>query len=167
MLFPLVLLAFFGGSSVNLANGNTRAMRDIRVGDVVLDEHRKPTPVIAWIQRDPEHRFQAYRMGDAFASPDVLVQLVNRTFVRVGDLPLDHTKTLWVNGAYAPMTESGTIVLDNKRFSCYTEIRAQSFMHKWFTLMYKTGQLLYRDSGVRQPNEQPGWIRDVVERLFG
>lgn len=131
---------FPGSASVETPTGIKR-MRDVRIGDYVRTNHgdQDYSRVYSFGHFDASKRAQYMQVYlDSFASPLEVSQnhlvMVNGSFIKASEIQVgDELSTgivtkielQWRRGLFAPITETGTIVVNGVFSSCYVALFGQ------------------------------------------
>jgi hypothetical protein len=152
----------FGGDSlVYRSDGSPIFIKDLKVGDVILNGTSQPNKVLGWIHREPETVYPSILLNGLEVSAEHLVMTEpgkNPLYKFVGHL--SQNDTLWSGsndisikvpiktlknytsvGLYAPYTESGTILVNNISFSCYAAFNDHDMAHAFMSVAYVIGGL--------------------------
>jgi Hint module len=180
-------------ASVLLESGEHRAMKDLQIGDHVLTWNLDTkvyeySEVYAFLDRKPADEFDYMRLvldsnansveisprhrlfkqeGDSLVDTDAQdVQAGDHVQVSGEESPVQVRKVakLRRQGAYAPVTLSGTIVVDQVVASCYA-MASHSAAHAAFAPMRLAYKLLPTDGGVDQDGLH--WYADFLYKTFG
>jgi len=172
-------------------HGRRRQMDSLEVGDevqVIINNEIRAEPVITFIHRQPEvmqkflqitteknnilkitedHLLFVEMTGKATAIPARDVKVGDILYVRADhsvekDAVLNISK-VYEKGVYAPVTLSGTILVNDVHTSCYFDVLS----HKWSHIAmgvaravhYVSPWILQWISGVGQKDGFPGWCR--------
>lgn len=152
-------LCFPGSAAVFLADGNKKALSSVKVGDRVLVGDGSFSRVVAFTHKDMNERVRFLRLHlthgfslRASAGHYVFIgnnsRLMAMRDVQIGDVMQTVTKegfsqwavvhkidAIWDQGLFNPQTESGDIVVDGVRASCYTEAIDPLLGHSLLTLV--------------------------------
>lgn len=133
-------------------------MDELKVGDEILDHDWEWTKVIAWLHRDPEKIMDTVIINDKLemSHNHVLIGNNEQVFakdVRRGMTLTSYTKSVIIGsieyetskGVYAPLTESGTMMVDHYLVSCYANYRYQNVAHFFVKVGYYLGFLCGED----------------------
>ena len=182
----------FPGSAMFIdKNGRQRDMSSMRVDDevqVIADNNIRFEPIIAFIHRQPEvmqeflqitternnilkitedHLLFVEKTSRATAIPARDVKVRDTLYVRAGnsvekDAVLSISK-VYEEGVYAPVTLSGTILVNNVHTSCYFDVLSHDWSHRAMgvarAVHYVSPWILQWISGVGQKDGFPGWCR--------
>jgi hypothetical protein len=118
-------------------------MQDISIGDTVMDGEGRETKVLSWLHKDPDTLVKYFDIAGLRISPDHLVKTPDgfqkakdaQTVFLYGKETNAVRRSFYTKGMYAPLTESGTLLVDGFSVSCYANIRWQ-WMGDLFTLLY-------------------------------
>ncbi|CAB3411147.1 unnamed protein product [Caenorhabditis bovis] len=157
--------ACFTANSTVLTLDGYKRMEDVRVGDKVLtSENRKLvfTRVASWIHRLPDAKAAFIRIRTESANEINLtpqhfiyktdctsrkMDMVYAEDVNIGDCLMIYsedtmtpskvvsTSTFYSNGVYAPMTDSGDLIVDNIYASCHNVIKTSTLSHTFLSLV--------------------------------
>ena len=182
----------YPGSAI-IYNSNFRARRieSLQVGEEVLVITKKgiqSDSVITFIHRQPEvveeflkivttkekillitadHLLFVELMGQATAIPARDVKIGDTVYVRGShgsekDL-VRSISTVYEKGAYAPVTLSGTILVNDVHTSCYFDVLSHEWSHRAMSiaraLHYVSPSMVRRISAVGEKDGFPGWCR--------
>lgn len=165
---------FPGSARVRLTDGSEKQMSGLEVGDRVLTESGKYEAIETFFHRDTTVRGDFVKVNgrlalstghfaatdNGFVRADQLIEGVHRIFDAEGRLgPVTSTKRVVGTGIYAPVTESGTIVVDNVLCSCYSNIDSHEVAH----FAVRTWVLLGND--LRSLNDSTGTMHPHIARL--
>lgn len=182
----------FPGSAMFIdKDGRQRDMSSMCVDDevqVIANNKIRFEPVITFIHRQPEvlqeflqitternnilkitedHLLFAERTGIARAIPARDVEVGDTLYVRAvhsveKDAVLSISK-VYEEGAYAPVTLSGTVLVNNVHTSCYFDVLSHDWSHRAMgvarAVHYVSPWILQWISGVGQKDGFPGWCR--------
>ncbi|CAD6192515.1 unnamed protein product [Caenorhabditis auriculariae] len=155
--------ACFTGDGIVRTPEGPKHMRDVHVGDLLLTAEGNGTQftrVASFMHRLPETRaaFVKLQAGDHVISltpqhfiykadcDSQITELVYAEDVRVGDcllinkeqalLPTEVTNKsiFYETGVYAPMTETGDLIVDDVYASCHNVIKANTLSHTFLSL---------------------------------
>ena len=172
-------------------HGRQRDMSSMRVDDevqVIANNEIRCEPVITFIHRQPEvmqeflqitternnilkitedHLLFVETTGKAKAIPARDVKVGDTLFVRAvhsaeKDAVLSINK-VYDEGVYAPVTLSGTILVNNVHTSCYFDVLSHEWSHRAMgvarAVHYVSPWILQWISGIGQKDGFPGWCR--------
>lgn len=152
-------LCFPGSAAVSLSDGKKKALSSVKVGDRVLVGDGSFSRVVAFTHKDMSERARFVRLHlthgfslRASAGHYVFTgkhsKLVAMRDVQIGDVLQTVTReglsqwavvhkidAIWDQGLFNPQTESGDIVVDGVRASCYTEAIDPVLGHSLLTLV--------------------------------
>jgi len=182
----------YPGSAIIIdRQGCRRQISSLDVGDevqVIINNEIRAEPVITFIHRQPEvvqeflqitteknnilkitedHLMFVERTGKAAAIPARDVKVEDILYVRAGhsvekDAVLSISK-VFEKGVYAPVTLSGTILVNDVHTSCYFDVLSHEWSHRAMGVVravhYVSPCILQWISGVGQKNGFPGWCR--------
>ena len=182
----------FPGSAIFIdKHGRQRNMSTMRIDDevqVIANNEIRFEPVITFIHRQPEvmqeflqitternnilkitedHLLFVEKTGKAKAIPARDVKVGDTLFVRAvhsaeKDAVLSITK-VYDEGVYAPVTLSGTILVNNVHTSCYFDVLSHEWSHRAMgvarAVHYVSPWILQWISGIGQKDGFPGWCR--------
>ena len=182
----------FPGSAIFIdKHGRQRNMSTMRIDDevqVIANNEIRFEPVITFIHRQPEvmqeflqitternnilkitedHLLFVEKTGKAKAIPARDVKVGDTLFVRAvhsaeKDAVLSITK-VYDEGVYAPVTLSGTILVNNVHTSCYFDVLSHEWSHRAMVVAravhYVSPWILQWISGIGQKDGFPGWCR--------
>ena len=180
-----------GSAFIYDSNSQARRMESLQVGDKVLVITKNgihSDPVITFIHRQPEivekflkivtkkekillitadHLLFMEVMGQATAIPARDVKIGDTVYVRGShgsekDL-VRSISTVYEKGAYAPVTLSGTILVNDVHTSCYFDVLSHEWSHRAMSiaraLHYVSPSMVRRISAVGEKDGFPGWCR--------
>jgi len=172
-------------------HGRRRQMDSLEVGDevqVIINNEIQAEPVIIFIHRQLEvmqeflqikteknnilkitedHLLFVEKTGKATAIPARDVRVGDILYVRADhsvekDAVLDISK-VYEKGVYAPVTLSGTILVNDVHTSCYFDVLSHEWSHRAMGVVraahYVSPWILQWISGVGQKDGCPGWCR--------
>jgi len=180
-----------GSAIVVDTHGRRRQMDSLEVGDevqVIINNEIRAEPVITFIHRQPEvvqeflqittaknnilkitedHLLFVERTGKATAIPAKEVKVGDTLYVRAGDkVEKDALLTIskvFEKGVYAPVTLSGTILVNDVHASCYFDVLSHEWSHRAMgvarAVHYVSPWILQWISGVGRKDGFPGWCR--------
>ena len=182
----------FPGSAMFIdKHGRQRDMSSMCVDDevqVIANNKVRFEPVITFIHRQPEvlqeflqitteknnilkitedHLLFAERTDKATAIPARDVKVGDTLYVRAvysveKDVVLSISK-VYEEGVYAPVTISGTILVNNVHTSCYFDVLSHEWSHRAMgvarAVYYVSPWILQWISGIGQKDGFPGWCR--------
>lgn len=130
---PPVDICFSAMTTVEVQGKGFISMSAVEIGDLVRAGNEKFSPIIGFGKRDHEKVGQYYQLVSDLEEPLELSQehmvfvsgvAKPASEVRIGDMLGEHEITeinqVLRKGAYAPMTQSGDIVVSGALASCYT-----------------------------------------------
>ena len=140
------------------ANGRPRRIESLKIGDevqVITSTGLRSEPVITFIHRQPEivdkfvkittmkkkilkisedHLLFVEEMGQATAIPARDVKVGDTVYVKGSHGPerdsVQSISTVYEKGAYAPVTLSGTILVNDVHTSCYFDVLSHEWSHR-------------------------------------
>ncbi|CAF4111916.1 unnamed protein product [Rotaria socialis] len=114
---------FAGTSLITLADGTFKALADIQIGDQVLvNKNNTIEPITSFIHAKQQARFAGkFRVGDR-------VQFIDNSEIVPGEIV--HIQLTKQQGYYAPLTPSGTIVIDGVVASNYATVSNHALAHQ-------------------------------------
>jgi len=182
----------YPGSAIFIdRHGCRRQMDSLDLGDevqVIINNEIRAEPVITFIHRQPEvmqeflkitteknniltitedHLLFVEKIGKATAIPARNVKVGDILYVRAGhsvekDAVLTISK-VYEKGVYAPVTLSGTILVNDVHTSCYFDVLSHEWSHRAMGVVraahYVSPWILQWISGVGQKDGFPGWCR--------
>jgi len=147
---------FPGSSTVYLDKFQSKAISELRVGETILDAHGKPTKVIGWLHKNENEEARYIQVqftnmsskltisGDhlVFSTNGVIKskQIVrgNKLLTRQEGFATVHSvKSLISKGVYAPLTESGTLLVDGISCSCYAYFSSHWVANLFIPIIWK------------------------------
>lgn len=172
-------------------NGRPRRIESLKIGDevqVITSTGLRSEPVITFIHRQPEivdkfvkittmknkilkisedHLSFVEEMGQATAIPARDVKVGDTVYVKGSHDPekdsVQSISTVYEKGAYAPVTLSGTILVNDVHTSCYFDVLPHEWSHRAMgvarALYYVSPWMLQWISAVGEKNGFPGWCR--------
>jgi len=182
----------YPGSAIFIdRQGRRRQIDSLDVGDevqVIINNDIRAEPVITFIHRQPEvvqeflqitteksnilkitedHLLFVERTGKATAIPARDVKVGDTLYVKAGDnVEKDAVLSIskvFEKGVYAPVTLSGTLLVNNVHTSCYFDVLSHEWSHKAMgvarAMHYVSPWILQWISGVGQRDGFPGWCR--------
>ena len=180
-----------GSAIIYDSNSRARPIESLQVGDKVLTITKngiKSDTVITFIHRQPEiveeflkivtkkkkilpitadHLLFVELMGQATAIPARDVKIGDTMYVRGShgsekDL-VQSISTVYEKGAYAPVTLSGTILVNDVHTSCYFDVLSHEWSHRAMSiaraLHYVSPSMVRRISAIGEKDGFPGWCR--------
>ena len=180
-----------GSAIIYDSNSRARRIESLQVGDKVLvitKNDIQSDSVITFIHRQPEvveeflkivttkekillitadHLLFVELMGQATAIPARDVKIGDTVYVRGShgsetDL-VRSISTVYEKGAYAPVTLSGTILVNDVHTSCYFDVLSHEWSHRAMSiaraLHYVSPSMERRISAVGEKDGFPGWCR--------
>ena len=178
-------------------NGRQRQMDSLQIGEqvqVLSNNEIRYEPVVTFIHRQPElmqeflqittlknkvlkitedHLLFVEKMGEARAIPARDVKIGDVVYVRacqsVESDQVHSISTVFEKGAYAPVTLSGTILVNDVHTSCYFDVLS----HDWSQRAMAIARAVYHVSpgmlqwlsSIGQQDGFPGWCRLVHKTL--
>ena len=180
-----------GSAIIYDSNSRARPIESLQVGDKVLTITKngiKSDTVITFIHRQPEiveeflkivtkkkkilpitadHLLFVELMGQATAIPARDVKIGDTVYVRGShgsekDL-VQSISTVYEKSAYAPVTLSGTILVNDVHTSCYFDVLSHEWSHKAMSiaraLHHVSPSMMRRISAIGEKDGFPGWCR--------
>ena len=180
-----------GSAVIYDSNSRARRIESLQVGDEVLVITKngiQSDPVITFIHRQPEivegflkivtkkektllitadHLMFVEIMGQATAIPARDVKIGDTVYVRGShgsekDL-VRSISTVYEKGAYAPVTLSGTILVNDVHTSCYFDVLSHEWSHRAMSiaraLHYVSPSMVRKISAIGEKDGFPGWCR--------
>ena len=180
-----------GSAIIYDSNSRARRIESLQVGDKVLvitKNDIQSDSVITFIHRQPEvveeflkivttkekillitadHLLFLELMGQATAIPARDVKIGDTVYVRGShgsekDL-VRSISTVYEKGAYAPVTLSGTILVNDVHTSCYFDVLSHEWSHRAMSiaraLHYVSPSMVRRISAIGEKDGFPGWCR--------
>ena len=180
-----------GSAIIYDSNFRARRIESLQVGDKVLvisNNSIQFDSVITFIHRQPEivegflkivtkkekillitedHLLFVELMGQATAIPARDVKIGDTVYVRGSygsekDL-VQSISTVYEKGAYAPVTLSGTILVNDVHTSCYFDVLSHEWSHRAMSiaraLHHVSPSMMRRISAVGEKDGFPGWCR--------
>ena len=180
-----------GSAIIYDSNSRARRIESLQVGDKVLvitNNGIQSDSVITFIHRQPEvveaflkivttkekillitadHLLFVELMGQATAIPARDVKIGATVYVRGShgletDL-VQSISTVYEKGAYAPVTLSGTILVNDVHTSCYFDVLSHEWSHRAMSiaraLHYVSPSMERKISAVGEKDGFPGWCR--------
>ena len=180
-----------GSAIIYDSNSRARRIESLQVGDEVLVITKngiQSDPVITFIHRQPEvveeflkiitrkekmllitadHLLFVELMGQATAIPARDVKIGDTVYVRGShgsetDL-VRSISTVYEKGAYAPVTLSGSILVNDVHTSCYFDVLSHEWSHRAMSiaraLHYVSPSMVRRISAIGEKDGFPGWCR--------
>ena len=180
-----------GSAIIYDSNSRARRIESLQVGDKVLvitNNGIQSDPVITFIHRQPEvveaflkivttkekillitadHLLFVELMGQATAIPARDVKIGATVYLRGShgsekDL-VQSISTVYEKGAYAPVTLSGTILVNDVHTSCYFDVLSHEWSHRAMSiaraLHYVSPSMERKISAVGEKDGFPGWCR--------
>ena len=172
-------------------HGRLRRMDSLRIGDevhVISNKEIRLEPVITFIHYHPDvmqeflkittkrnkvlkitedHLMFVEKRGQETAIPAREVQVGDIVYVRgkhgVEKDAVQGISTVYEKGVYAPVTVSGTILVNDVHTSCYFDVLSHEWSHRAMgvarAVHYVSPWMLQWISGVGQKDGFPGWCR--------
>ena len=180
-----------GSAIIYDSNSRARRIESLQVGDKVLvitKNDIQSDSVITFIHRQPEvveeflkivttkekillitadHLLFVELMGQATAIPARDVKIGDTVYIRGShgsetDL-VRSISTVYEKGAYAPVTLSGTILVNDVHTSCYFDVLSHEWSHRAMSiaraLHHVSPSMMRRISAVGEKDGFPGWCR--------
>ena len=180
-----------GSAIIYDSNSRARRIESLQVGDKVLvitKNDIQSDSVITFIHRQPEvveeflkivttkekillitadHLLFVELMGQATAIPARDVKIGDTVYVRGShgsetDL-VQSISTVYEKGAYAPVTLSGTILVNDVHTSCYFDVLSHEWSHRAMSiaraLHYVSPSMERKISAIGEKDGFPGWCR--------
>ena len=180
-----------GSAIIYDSNSRARRIESLQVGDrvlVITNNGIQSDPVITFIHRQPEvveaflkivttkekillitadHLLFVELMGQATAIPARDVKIGDTVYLRGShgsekDL-VQSISTVYEKGAYAPVTLSGTILVNDVHTSCYFDVLSHEWSHRAMSiaraLHYVSPSMVRRISAIGEKDGFPGWCR--------
>ena len=141
---------FPGDSSVSTRQGPV-LLQHLSIGDEVQDADHQWTRVLGWLHRDANATYTALRInGRLSVSSHHLLRMNGGGYLQArhiqhgyvlhgGNVVNDIQKLPWINGAYAPFTASGTLLVDGIAASCYAHVKSHIMAHYYVKTVYNMG----------------------------
>lgn len=180
-----------GSAIIYDSNSRARRMESLQVGDEVLvitSNGIQSDTVITFIHRQPEileeflkivttkekillitadHLLFVEVMGQATAIPARDVQIGDTVYVRGSQGSENDSvrsiSTIYEKGAYAPVTLSGTLLVNDVHTSCYFDVLSHEWSHRAMgiarALHYVSPSMVQRISAIGEKDGFPGWSR--------
>lgn len=180
-----------GSAIIYDSNSRARRMESLQLGDEVLvitNNGIQSDTVITFIHRQPEiveeflkivttkekvllitvdHLLFVEVLGQAAAIPARDVKIGDTVYVRGSHGSKKDSvrsiSTVYEKGAYAPVTLSGTILVNDVHTSCYFDVLSHEWSHRAMgiarALHYLSPSLVQRISAVGEKDGFPGWSR--------
>ena len=178
--------------------GDRKAMHSMQIGQqvqVIVDEEIRLESVIAFIHRDPEaqqeflsittmanknlkitgdHLLFVEKEGQASPIPAIDVSIGDTVYVRgdQGAMETDAVQSInpvFEKGVYAPVTLSGTIMVNDVHTSCYFDVLSHEWSHRAMgvarAVYHVSPWILQLLSSIGQEDGFPGWCR-LVHKLL-
>ncbi len=182
----------YPGSAIFIdKHGHRRQMASLQIGEevqVINNNEIRTEPVITFIHHQPEamqefikittmknnilkitedHLLFVEKLGQATAIPARDVKVGDTVYVRgkhgVGKDAVQSISTVYEKGVYAPVTLSGTILVNDVHTSCYFDVLSHEWSHRAMgvarAVHYVSPWMLQWISGVGQKDGFPGWCR--------
>ena len=182
----------FPGSALFLDKfGLERAMGSLQIGDqvqAIVNEEIRAEPVITFIHCQPgllqeflsittttnknlkiteDHLLFVEKKGEAKTVPARDVKIGDTVYVRqndaVGTDTVENISRVFEKGVYAPVTLSGTILVDDVHTSCYFDMLSHEWSHRAMgvarAVHHVSPWMLQWLSGVGEKDGFPGWCR--------
>ncbi|KAL9985811.1 hypothetical protein ACROYT_G008259 [Oculina patagonica] len=172
-------------------HGCRRQMASLQIGEevqAIINNEIRTEPVITFIHHQPEviqeflkittrtnnilkitedHLLFVEKFGQATAIPARDVKVGDTVYIRgkhgVGKDAVQSTSTVYEKGVYAPVTLSGTILVNDVHTSCYFDVLSHEWSHRAMgvarAVHYVSPWMLQWISGVGQKDGFPGWCR--------
>ena len=172
-------------------HGQRRRMDSLRIGDevqVIRNNEIHLDTVFSFIHRQPEvvqdflkitttkskilkitkdHLLFVQKVGQAKAIPARDLKVGDTVYVRVNHSvkkdAVQSISTVYEKGVYAPVTLSGTILVNDVHTSCYFDVLSHEWSHRAMSVAravhYVSPWMLQWISGVGQKDGLPGWCR--------
>ncbi|KAK4524788.1 hypothetical protein GAYE_SCF06G2691 [Galdieria yellowstonensis] len=147
---------FPGSSTVYLDKFHSKPISELQVGEMILDAHGKPTKVIGWLHKNENQEARYIQVqftnmssrltisGDhlVFSTNGVIKskQIVrgNKLLTRQEGFATVHSvESLISKGVYAPLTESGTLLVDGISCSCYAYFSSHWVANLFIPIIWK------------------------------
>lgn len=139
-------MCFPGAAYVQLDTGTTVLMRDLRVGDLVLDGSGSYSPIYMFSHRSSSAHAEFINIhtdsGDSLTlssghyvktpaglSTAASLQVGEIVYTKDGSAAVTRVEKIWEVGLYNPHTMSGSIVVNNIEASVYTSAVEPSIAH--------------------------------------
>ena len=171
--------------------GRRRRMDSLKIGEevqVIISNEIRFEPVITFIHHQPDvmqeflkittiknnalkitedHLLFIEKMGQVAAIPARNLEVGDTVYVRgkhsVEMDAVQSISTVYEKGVYAPVTLSGTILVNDVHTSCYFDVLSHEWSHKAMgvarAVHYVSPWMLQWISGVGQKDGFPGWCR--------
>ena len=171
--------------------GCRKAMDLLKIGDqvqVIVNQNITLSPVIAFIHRQPEvlreflnittvksralkmtedHLLFVEKMGQVIAIPSRDVKIGDTIYVRENDVMatdiVQGISQVYEKGVYAPVTLSGTILVNDVHTSCYFDVLSHEWSHRAMgvarAVYYVSPWMVQWISAVGEKDGFPGWCR--------
>ena len=182
----------YPGSAILIdKHGRKRQMQSLQIGEevqVISNNEVRTEPVITFIHRQPEvmqeflkittkknkvlkitedHLLFVEKRGQETAIPARDVKVGDTVHLRgkhgVEKDTVQGISTVYEKGVYAPVTLSGTILVNDVHTSCYFDVLSHEWSHRAMgvarAVHYVSPWMLQWISGVGQKDGFPGWCR--------
>ncbi|XP_022796876.1 uncharacterized protein LOC111335267 isoform X2 [Stylophora pistillata] len=180
-----------GSATIIGVKGRLRRIESLQIGDeveILTNKGIQLEPVITFIHRQPQvveeflkivtvkekillitadHLLFVEVMGQATAIPARNVKIRDTVYVRGSHGSekdsVRSISTVYEKGAYAPVTLSGTILVNDVHTSCYFDVLSHEWSHRAMgiarTVHYVSPSLVRRISAIGEKDGFPGWCR--------
>ena len=183
---------YAGSGTIVDMHGRLRRMDSLKVGDkvhAITNKGIRLEPVIVFVHRQPDvmqeflkittlkkktlritkdHLLFVEKEGQAAAIPAKDVNIGDTVYVRGGQGAVEKDAVQNINhvfekGVYAPVTLSGTILVNDVHTSCYIDVLSHEWCHRAMGVVramhHLSPWLLQWLSSVGKENGIPGWCR--------
>ncbi|GJD09470.1 Desert hedgehog protein [Galdieria sulphuraria] len=147
---------FSGNSRVHLDSFHTKSMEQLQVGDIILDAKGKPTQVIGWLHRDEYQEANFAHVHFTNMSNTLIISgehlvfssngaIQSKTIVpgntllktNTGVITVQSVKWFTSKGVYAPLTSSGTLLVNGIACSCYAYFPSHRVANLFVPMIWK------------------------------